>query len=475
MATIYSTSSGSNFVSGMASGLDTAALIKAAVDAKLKPATRIDDTIDKNTTKISAYQQLQTYTNTMLSALEKLKSSSDTKTSAFDEKQATTRSSDSNNPDNILTASVTPAAASGSYRVVVQQLAQAMSVTSNTQSSSSAPLGYNGSFTIGIDGKTASTITITAGMTLTDIASAINATTGDSGVQATLMQTDAGTKLVLTGTETAKEIHVGGVSGDNVLQQLGITNAAGTFATISQEPRNALITLNGTAIESDSNTMENVLSGLTLTLENAAPGSTITVTVGNNTDGVKEALQEFVSAYNTLRAYLAQNQKTVDGAVSGTAYLFGESIVRTMSQSLSQLVTQSFGSSDYNSLGSLGISFNAKNEMVLDEEALSTALSSDFTAVRSLFATGSTHDGLADSLYTVLDGYAAAGTGDIAERINGLTILNSDMTQRSNTIKDKADAYQSLLITRYAEMETRIEQASILKRQIEALMEGAKK
>ncbi len=46
------------------------------------------------------------------------------------------------------------------------------------------------------------------------------------------------------------------------------------------------------------------------------------------------------------------------------------------------------------------------------------------------------------------------------------------MTRRSNEIKDKAEAYQTQLIARYAQMETRIEKANILKKQIEALTKG---
>lgn len=472
MSTIYTTSSGTSFLTGTASGIDTASLITAAVNAKLKPANRLDDTIDKNTSRISAYQQLQTYTQDMLDALERLKSSSTTKTSAFDEKQVTTKSSDSTSPDNILTASAAANTAAGSYRVVVQQLAQAMSVTSATQSSSSGALGFTGSFDLGLEGYTASTINITAGMSLSDIASAINATTSSSGVQASLMQTGSGYKLVLTGTDTAKEFSISNVSGDNVLQGLGITNSSGSFATVSQAAQQAIITFNGTTIESDSNTLENVISGLTLTLDNAAPSTTITVTVGNNTDGVKEAVQDFVDAYNTLRKYLAQQQAVVDGAVSSTAYLFGESIVRTMSQSLSQMITRSYGSSDYNSLGALGITLNASNELELDETVLETALSSDFNAARSFFATSSSNAGLADTLYTTLNAYGDSSKGDITTRINELTTLNSDLTSRSDRIKEQADTYQTVLVNKYATMEAQIERANILKRQIEAILQG---
>jgi flagellar hook-associated protein 2 len=213
-----------------------------------------------------------------------------------------------------------------------------------------------------------------------------------------------------------------------------------------------------------------VLDGLTLDLENAAPSTTITLTIGNNTEGVKETIQEFIDAYNTLRDYIAQNQKVTDGTVSEYAYLFGDNLLRTMSQSLSRLLVQPYGSSDYNSLGSMGITLDENNHLVLDEDALDTALENHFADVKDFFASGS---GFADSIHTMLSEYGVASTGDIAERINTLTALNGELTTKSDDIKERTDMYEKMLINKFANMETKINQANVLKKQIEAILKGS--
>jgi flagellar hook-associated protein 2 len=470
MSTITNSSTGTTYLSGSVSGINSAALIKAAVDAKLKKADRIDDSVSSNATKISAYQTLQSQVQDVTEALAKLKKGTSTTNSSFDAKQVTAKSSDSTAADNILKATVTSSAPAGTYRVVVQQLAQSMAVTSAVQSSKTAALGMAGSFNLALEGYAGAAINITAGMSLEQIASTINAASAQSGVTASLMQTGSGYKLVLTGAETAKEFSVSGITGTDVLQGLGVTNSSGGFATVSQEAKPAIITLNGTTIESDTNRMDNVLDGLTLDLENAAPSTTITLTIGNNTEGVKETIQEFIDAYNTLRDYIAQNQKVTDGTVSEYAYLFGDNLLRTMSQSLSRLLVQPYGSSDYNSLGSMGITLDENNHLVLDEDALDTALENHFADVKDFFASGS---GFADSIHTMLSEYGVASTGDIAERINTLTALNGELTTKSDDIKERTDMYEKMLINKFANMETKINQANVLKKQIEAILKGS--
>jgi flagellar hook-associated protein 2 len=195
----------------------------------------------------------------------------------------------------------------------------------------------------------------------------------------------------------------------------------------------------------------------------------VTLTIGNNTTGVKEALQEFVEAYNTLRSYLDQNQSVTDGAASSSAYLYGESLMRSMNQTLARILPLSYGDGDYNSLGSFGITLNTDNHLEIDETALDAALGNHFSEVVDFLANGS---GFADTMYDMLNGYAG-DNGTIADRVSQLQTENSDLTSRSDTIKEAANAYETMLIERYSKMEVQIQTANIIKRQIEALLNGS--
>lgn len=470
MATINTSSSGKTYLTGLISNIDTASLIETAVKAKLTKSDRLDDTISTNTTKISAYQDLQGYIQEMTDALDALRSTNSD--NAFNEKQVTAKSSDSTSAENIVSATTTSSAAAGTYRVVVQQLAQAMSVASSLQSSADSALGQTGVFNLQLEGYAGAEIAVTADMSLRDIADAINDASGETGVTADLLQTGSGYKLVLTGAVTAESFTTSSVSGDDIMSALGVLDSGGDFASVSQAAQQAILTLNGSTIESDSNTLTNVLGGLTLELTNAAPSTTVTLTVGNNTEGVKEAISTLVDAYNQLRAYIAQNREITDGAVSSYAYLYAESLLSSLDQSLGRMTTQSYGSSDYNSLGSIGITINEDNKWELDDTTLDTALAANFSGVVSLFSSDDSHTGLADALYEMLDSYANETTGSIAARIEEISSVNTKLTSEADRIKEMAEAYRDMLIEKYSAMEVQMQAANILKAQIQAIMDS---
>lgn len=463
MASITSSSGGGSYVSGLISGIDTATLIKTAVNARLKSAVRLDDQISAATTRISAYSELQRYATATRDALAALKEGG-----SFGAKQVTAKSSSAAAAENILSASVGSDAKSGTHRVVVEQLAQEMRVSGAAQTSKILALGLSGSFTLARAGTTGTTIRVTPDMTLADIASAISAAAGDSGVEADIVQSGAGYALVLSGAETAQSFTAEHAEGDDILNLLGVTDGDGGFVTLAQAPQQAIIRFDGSTLASDTNRFADILGGLSLTLENAAPDTTITLTVGNDSAGITEAVQAFIDSYNNLRGYLAQNQKVESGAVSAYAYLFGEALPRSMSQTLAQHVTAAYGGGDYNSLGALGITLNSSNALELDKEHFTDILENHYAGVESFFAGSS---GFAETLSVMLENYAGED-GLIDSRVAQLQAENDNRTLRADAIREKADAYEQQLITRYAEMESRILTASILKRQITALLES---
>ena len=65
---------GTTFLSGGISDLDTQSLIQNAVNAKLLPKKRLLDQVSTNTSKIAAFQKLQTLAEAFKTSLDKLKS-----------------------------------------------------------------------------------------------------------------------------------------------------------------------------------------------------------------------------------------------------------------------------------------------------------------------------------------------------------------------------------------------------------------
>lgn len=548
------TSGSTTYIASSASGLDTASLVAAAVAQKTAVADSIDAEVTANKNKISAYSDIQTLLNTLAASVDGLASSANLSSgtdSVYTGTAASVTASDGSvTASNILSADTTSAATAGSYDLTVSQLAKSMKVAGTAMAQDSA-LNMTGSFTLSAADGTAATIQVTSGMTLSDVASAINAQSTTTGVSATLVQVSSGSyRLVMSGNDTGQAITATDASGDDVLGGLGLTSSDGSFANVLQPAQSAVFTLDGTTITSASNTVTNVLPGVTLNLSGVTTGSdTLTLTISQDTSAISDAVQTFVSAYNNLHDYL-ETQESVgsDGTVSSSSYLFADSTLRSLNTELGDLLTGSSGASGgaISYLSQLGVTFSSSNDLQVDTSALSSALASNPSAVQSFFqssyttsnsalrlidntgtgslnftldltadasgVTGATvngqsglftvsgneligvagtpyagltlainatsntsinvslNQGLADSLVNMAMQFGSTSGGLIQNQIDGLTSTDTTLSARSTTIRSDADAYQTQLINKYANMETEISSAQIVQQEIEAVL-----
>jgi flagellar hook-associated protein 2 len=387
---INQTVSGRTYITGLSSGLNTTALIEAAVNQKLTKASRIDTQIGANSSKVAGYQFLKSYMQSLQTSLAVLKSTPTAPGSALTAKKASYTTSDGSVATNTVTATIGSNARDGVHTVRVQQLAKAMTITSEAQSSQSAALGFDGTFDIALEGRSSTTITLTTTMTLANLRDAINEQSSTTGVSADIVQVaDGQFKLVLNGADTAKAISFSNVTGDDVLQQLGITDENGDFAHISQPAQQSITYLDGTEVRNDRNVLIDALTGITLNLINASPSTTITFTVGSNTDGIKNALNSFITSYNTLRNFVKQQQQVdASGTIGNNSVLFGDTILRNFTKDFGSAISGSFGDGLIDSLAALGIKLDSNNNLtVKDQDALNNALTNNLSAVQALFST----------------------------------------------------------------------------------------
>lgn len=474
MATsINTSSSGSTYITGTSSTatIDSAALIKAAVNAKLVAKTRITDQVSANTNKVAAFKLLQSQALVLKSASDKLKQDL-VLDNTFESKQASYTTSDGSNAANILSASISTGAQAGQYAVTVNKLAKAFSAESDAQLSATSDLEFSGSFQIGEAGKTAATITISAGTTLQDLRTQINSSTATSGVKADILQLGNGQfKLVISGKDTAKNVTVSNITGDDVLQSLGVLTSGGAFANVTQPAQQAEVSINNSIVNSDTNTLSNVLTGLTLNLSAEAEDTVVNLTVGNNIEGAKSVLADFVTAYNNIQATINSFKLTnADGSVSEGAYLYDEILNSSLGSDLSRLITGNYGDGQYNGLHSIGITLNSSNQLEINNSALTAALQNNYDSVASVFAKTDTTIGLADKLSTLLNAYANTATGTIARTITNIQTSNISLSSKAEDIQTATDRYELQLIETYSKLEARLKQADTIKKQILAIL-----
>lgn len=388
-----STNGSTSYISGTISGMDTASLVSAAVAQKTARADTLDAKVTTNTTKISAYQSLRSLLSNITSSLSSLKSVAYSSLSAdgnaFNEKAAYLTASDGSDATDVIAVAADDDAVAASYEITVTQLAKAMKVASTAQDAAAA-LGASGDFTIGVEGGTSATIALTSDMTLTGLAAAINAQSGTTGVNASLLKVaDGDYRLVLSADDTDVDIQVSDTSG--AAQAIGLTNSDGAFANVLQAAQPAVVTIDGLEVTSSGNQLTDTIPGLSISLLQATSGQTITLDIEPNYEDVKTAITGFVDAYNALREFVDTNQTvSADGAVADDAVLFADSILRGVTKQLSDLLGESPASADdtVGALASLGITLNADNQLELsDETTLDNLLLENLDSLRSFFET----------------------------------------------------------------------------------------
>ena len=170
--------------------------------------------------------------------------------------------------------------------------------------------------------------------------------------------------------------------------------AAGLLGATAVLGANAAYTINGGATQyASSNTINDAVAGVTLTLKAAAPGDIATITVTADDDAVVSAVKGFVEQYNSTLGILANLTLSDPEGTSGV--LASDSAVRGLQQTLRSIVV-GFAENltgTFDALGDLGLTFGsvgaalgATSTMVLNESDLRDALVQDRNAVVQVFA-----------------------------------------------------------------------------------------
>ncbi|SBW03496.1 Flagellar hook-associated protein 2 (FliD, filament cap protein) [uncultured Alphaproteobacteria bacterium] len=445
MSTTVTSASGTTYISGSGtSGFDSSALIEAAVEAKMAAAYRIDDQVDVLETEVTGWETMLSDLTAVSDAAEALSGAADD--SVWDDRAAYLSSSTVSDPDDVLAVTVDEDAALGIYTVEVKQLATSHKVASSEQSSKTEALGLSGSFTLTEGDGTAATISVTEDMTLADIADAINDASSTTGVTATLMKTsDSGYTLVLASADTGQSITATDTDG-SVLESLGILASDDGFANELQAAQDAIITIDGVTITSSSNDIEDVMPGVSLSLYDDSAGGTITLEVGQDLDGVADAITALVDAYNTYREFAILNQTTDENGAVDDAVLFGESLLRSANSALYDILGMSVevDGTTY-TLADLGISYDDDNYLEVDDDTLEEMLIQHADVVQAFFEqsvvssssdlyVAETPGGLAAGTYAVeitlnADGTLASASIDgVALEVSNKTITGADGT-----------------------------------------------
>ncbi len=275
-----------------------------------------------------------------------------------------------------------------SASIRVDKIATAQTMTAAPLASLASPVGL-GTLELKVGSQT-KTITITAANnSVAGLAKAIK----DAGLGVTASTvTDAnGSRLVVkgaTGEENAFSLTMTSGNAGELDRFVYDPNSYDpqniTGLTLQQEAQDAELTVDGVALTKSSNSFTDVVEGVKIDLVSAAPGTTITIGATQPADAIKQAVSDFVAAYNEMKTTLA----TMTGT---TGSLRGDAGIRALVQRLGQLSSTKLTYATDGSpttLAEIGVSTNRDGTLALDSGKLSTIMANNPDAVEAMFNPG---------------------------------------------------------------------------------------
>lgn len=428
----------SNTSSGAAGGsvINVSSLVSQLVQATEAPQQALITTqTTAVTAQVSALGTLKSALSTFQTALTSLSTPT-----AFNAETATSSA------PTVLTANTSSDAAAGSYNVTVTSLASAQQLLSGHVAATSSTAMGTGSLTLTLGGSSFTVNIDSTDNTLAGIAAAINSASGNPGINATVIQGTDGAHLLLSSSLTgaANTMTVTETDGGNALAAL--TYGTGNLANYTSNgagAANAVFSVAGVNLTSPSNTVTNAISGVTLNLLNTTTGTTLTV--GNDTTTVATNISSFVTAYNTLQSSLA-SLGGFDASTNTAGAFLGNPILSGTQSQIQQALYSLVGSSNYNSLASIGITTNSDGSLSLNSGTLQTALSSNFNAVSQLFSGA---NGIATQLNSQITADLATG-GSIDTYSQTLVSQENALTTQTNTLNTQMTALTASLTQQYS-------------------------
>jgi len=405
-------------VGGLASGLDTNGIINQLLELQQRPIVMLQQQEAAYQVEMTTYGSLKGELSSLKSTLESLDTVSDM-----------TGFSVSKGNADFFSVSADDTAATGSYSLTITQMADVHKLTSSAFSE--AETVGEGTLHLTVGSGSITDIDVTATDTLDDVAQSIN--DADAGVHAGVIFDGSDYFLTLTAEETGVDNVINLTvtdSGDanntdtNGLSRLVFDKAVTENLSNTQDAADAIITVDGvTDIHRDSNVIDDVIQGVTLTLESApaAPDSQATITVSRDTSSVVSKIDAFVEGYNTVLDFFDTYQK-YDAATDSAGVLQGDATTNGIRNHLKNSISNTVADLEtYSRLADLGIALNSGGRLEVDSATLTTALNDHFDEVLQFFSQPTEgSEGFAVRMAETLDGILDTTDGSIAARTTGL-------------------------------------------------------
>lgn len=417
------------------------ALVTASMEPHRLAVARAKARKDTLTVESAVYNDLGTKLNALNSSITALREND---TGVF--KTKTTSVSEA----GIVTASATSSASNSVYDINVTQLAAAHRIRGDAQANSTSGLGYGASSFI-INGVT---IDVDADASLSDIRDAINntvATAIDDGA----IETENGFtasiinhSLVLTADSTGSAHELAITDTDGLLNNIGMFNWADL-----QEAKNAIFTVNNIEVSRSGNSaIDDVIEGVTLNL--SKEGET-QLTIAPNSNGVRNAINSFVSAFNDLNTWLAAKTGVREGTDGNyiRGVLADTSGLKNMRRDLVQKIFGTWSgaptTATYKRLDQLGIDLGEGLALsITDAAKLTDALTNNYSEVAALF------EGVLEKVQSTIEPYVKESNNRVDQMKSAaesaLEIQNTRIKQLETAMANREELVRDQIASQFS-------------------------
>lgn len=418
------------------SGLDVSSIVDNLITARSAPITYAQNRQKAYNSQISEMGKLTSALSSLGTAISTIKTSG---TLGVSQSGTTTG----------LTATAGSSAVAGRYAVSVDALAQAAKARTTGAFTSGSDAVKAGTLNLSINGASTD-VEITEGMTLSQVADAINA----SGAAATASVLSSNGTAFLSITNKNTGFTVGGQPADALTITETSTGATGTALGLSTvtPAKNAKVTIDGLQFERQSNSIDDALPGVSLEL--TAEGSPQDLVLANDPTATEKNLQSFVDAYNGVMKIL-QSNLNIAQATDRNYTLAGDTSVRALQQQMMGIISTVGGTSaTVRTLADLGIKTGEDGTLSIDSARLGKAIATDANAVNGVFQNATS--GIADRFSSLVSDYTNATDGIFTLRNKSMNDSVKDLDTQITSLQARLDSYRNQLIAQYTAMETTV-------------------
>ncbi len=282
-------------------------------------------------------------------------------------------------------------------------------------------------------------------------------------------------RLSLTSSQSGLDYRITNLSdsnGSGALDLLGINlgssriqyddannpSAAGYLysdITNANNELNAKFLFNGISLQRNSNTVGDLSSGVTFTLNSLmnTTDSDVTISVEKDVSSVKSNIEDFISKFNDAYTYIKTNAATTSSQRGTLAGDINAISLASFFQSMAFTNVDGIVGSDLNNLYQLGITFNSETGLSISDSAkLENNITEYPDQVAAVF---NSENGIANMIYNKIDPYLGTD-GTLTRSINSFNSSISALNDKKDSYQTRIDKSAAVMRSRYQKLQVQL-------------------